>query len=363
MITMNDLTIRSNIRNYKVIFTEGFSFKNHLQQLDNTFFIVDRKVFRLHRNLFSFLPKDRYVLFDALEENKTIDSAISLYRTLLAKDMRRNSTLVSVGGGITQDVTGFVASTLYRGIDWIFVPTTLLAQVDSCIGSKTSLNFSDYKNVLGTFYPPSTIYIDAGFLDTLSEMDTSSGMGELIKFFFLTIQGEDDLRTLPSKITQAKQEKRALLEFIRGGLLIKKEFIEKDEFDTSKRHILNYGHTLGHALEATSNYAVPHGLAVLIGILFVNLVSMKRGLIQKPVFDFATNEILLPNLYLDTLKLKSDYFEPQVLFEKMQKDKKKTGAGLTLILPKAYFDLHKVNDLYFEELVKTVSALKHILRV
>ena len=164
---MKSLRIRSNIRDYEVVFCRDFSFFDELAAKMPVALVADRNVYELYPELFNEkFPADSVFLFDATEENKILDTACRMYEWLTLRAAKRNMTLVSVGGGITQDVTGFVASTLYRGINWLFVPTTLLAQTDSCIGSKTSLNFQRYKNLIGTFYPPTKLYINTDFYAT-----------------------------------------------------------------------------------------------------------------------------------------------------------------------------------------------------
>jgi len=179
------LDIRSNIRNYTVYFEENSSFINGLKEINNSVFIIDKNVYRLYRELFSGIGDENIFLFEALEKNKSLEYVKEIYDFLLKKSVKRDLTIVSVGGGITQDVTGFVASTLYRGVNWIYIPTTFLAMTDSCIGGKTSINYKSYKNLIGTFYPPSKIYIFPEFLKTLTKLDYYSGIGEVIKLQLL----------------------------------------------------------------------------------------------------------------------------------------------------------------------------------
>src|SRR3990167_11551245 len=151
---MRNLLIKSNIRNYHVRFVDDFNFINQLIN-DKNFLIVDKKIHNLYKKkLFEKINPKTLLLLDANEQTKTIPKVIKIYEDLLRKKVKRNFTLIAVGGGVIQDVVGFVASTLYRGINWIYIPTTLLAQADSCIGAKTSLNFKNFKNIIGTFYPP-----------------------------------------------------------------------------------------------------------------------------------------------------------------------------------------------------------------
>ncbi len=262
---MDTFTINSRFKQYSVAFTEQFGFFKRLASLENAVYVVDENVLRLYPEHFAAIDKERLFPFHAVEEKKNMESVLGFVRVLLRQDVRRNTTLVSIGGGITQDVTGCVASILYRGIPWIFVPTTLLAQVDSCIGSKTSLNLDSYKNVLGAFYPPDEIYVDVGFVDTLSALDRWSGIGELVKLLLMDVSEAADLKRVKREIETLTQNKEGLFAGVKKGLAIKKSYIEEDEFDHGRRNLLNYGHTLGHALEGVSDFRIPHGIGVESG--------------------------------------------------------------------------------------------------
>ena len=176
------LEIKSNIRNYEVLFEKDYEFIKDLINIKNSIFIIDNNVYELYKDKFRDIQNNNLFLFNAIEENKTFDYVKEIYDFLIKKSVKRNLTIISIGGGITQDITGFVASTLYRRVNWIFIPTTFLAITDSCIGSKTSVNYDKYKNIMGTFYPPQKIYINTDFLNTLKELDFYSGIGESIKF-------------------------------------------------------------------------------------------------------------------------------------------------------------------------------------
>lgn len=362
---MEELLIRSKIKDYTVKFTEDFYFIDSLKTIENSIFIVDENVFNLYKQLFAGVSLDKIIFFRAVEENKTIESVIKLSRELLKRSVKRNTTLISIGGGITQDVTGFLASTLYRGINWVFIPTTLLAQADSCIGSKTSLNFDSYKNIIGTFYPPSIIYLSIGFLNTLDIRDIYSGFGEIIKLQLIKVKEKAELNSLADRVLKVGnlKDKTLLLNLIKDSLLVKKYYIEEDEFDYGKRNILNYGHTLGHALESVSDFKISHGLAVVIGMIFVNIIALRRKLLDKDVSGFINRNILLPHLHLDILSLRKEFFDSNSLFEKIKKDKKRTGQGLALIIPNSSFEFQKIQNLYFEEFKESLKELQNLLAI
>jgi 3-dehydroquinate synthase len=232
---------------------------------------------------------------------------------------------VAIGGGITQDIVTFISSILFRGVEWKFIPTTLLAQCDSCIGSKSSINFDQFKNLLGTFNPPSEIFIYLGFLNSLSESEIRSGIGEMLHYFFTN--GIKWAQEIADNFDQLLVDRSRLKPFIFESLRIKKEVIEIDEFDTSIRHIFNYGHTFGHAIEAITNYEIPHGHAISIGMDLANYISLNRGMITIDQFE-EMHSILIKNI--PPFKLTKGNIEQY--FVALSKDKKNKGDLLGCIL-------------------------------
>jgi len=351
------LTIESNIRDYDVVFEKNFDFLETLSKIENSIMIIDRNVFSLYQEYFSNIDESNLFLFDAIEENKTFDYVKEIYDFLLRKSVKRNLTIVSIGGGITQDITGFVASTLYRGVNWVFVPTTFLAITDSCIGSKTSLNYDKYKNLMGTFYPPSKIHINSDFLDTLKELDFFSGIGETIKFQLMKEEYPKDFSKIAALIDNVISNKTSRLEIINDNMKIKLAYMKGDEFDLGRRNLLNYGHCFGHALETSSGYYVPHGIAVNIGMIFANLLSQERGLITSEDSGFINGNILLKNI---PLKLREEDFSEGILLEAMKNDKKRVGKYLTVIMPDSNFLMKKVDDVNDLEFHKVFETLKQL---
>lgn len=357
---MKTLQIKSNIHDYEVLFKDDFLFIKELISLEKKAFVIDKNVFNLYQDLFIDIKEEELFLFDAVEENKTLETVSEIYKFLATFDAKKNITLISIGGGITQDVTGFVASTLYRGIKWIFLPTTFLAQADSCIGSKTSLNFEKYKNILGGFYPPHKIYLQPEFLNTLTKKDFFSGVGEVIKFALLKENYPKDFKEIISLIEDLKSDNDRL-SVIYKTMEVKAEYIKTDEFDTGKRNLFNYGHCFGHALENSSKYAIPHGIAVTIGMIFANIISLNRGLISKELFELLNKELFLPNIYM---KLYVKYFDYNILLDSMKNDKKRVGKDLTIIIPNDN-DIRaiKADDMTIEEFEKAYKTLLLILEL
>ncbi len=288
-----------------------------LAENPNVIFIVDEKVLHLFRQNFDvIMPTARIVRIESNEKNKTINYCQEVIRDLIKLKVRKDDSLVAVGGGITQDIVAFISSIIFRGVEWEFLPTTLLAQCDSCIGSKSSINFDSFKNLLGTFNPPSNIYIYKGFLNTLTESEIRSGIGEMLHYYFT--EGIELADEITSQISELLTDRSKLDYFIKNSLRIKKKIIEIDEFDQSIRHIFNYGHTFGHALEAITHYAIPHGQAVTLGMDLANYISLQLGFIDSILFD-QMHLILLRNMpsFEFTKTNISDYVNA------LSKDKKK----------------------------------------
>jgi len=351
------LTINSNIRDYDVVFEETFNFIEDFKNIKNSVLIIDKNVYQLYKDKFINVKEEDLFLFNAIEDNKTFNYVKEIYDFLLSKSVKRNLTIISIGGGITQDITGFVASTLYRGVNWIFVPTTFLAMTDSCIGSKTSINYGKYKNLMGTFYPPQKIYINTNFLDTLEKLDFYSGIGETIKFQLMKEEYPKDFKKVLDKIDKTINDKSSRLEIIHDNMSVKLDYMKGDEFDLGRRNMLNYGHCFGHALETSSNYYVPHGIAVNIGMIFANLLSQKRGMLNSTDYNFVNENILLPNIPLD---LREQDFDNKILLESMKNDKKRVGEFLTIIIPNKEFKMIKINDVTDDEFNQVLNLLKVI---
>jgi 3-dehydroquinate synthase len=290
-------------------------------------FLIDANVARLYAGrLAGILDHPRTIVIEATEANKSIEQTIPVFTRLVRNEVRRGHTLVALGGGIIQDIACFIGSTLLRGLPWRFVPTTLLAQADSCIGSKSSINLGDTKNMLGTFNPPRDIFIDTGFLDTLEEKDVRSGIGEILKVH--AIEGRAAFDRLAADFDQLHANRVLLLRYIRSALLIKQRVIEEDEFDQGIRDVFNYGHSFGHAIESATHYAVPHGIAVSIGMDMANSIAAERGLL--PVAHYHRMHAVLTRNYRPYagVPIPLDLMLPALM-----KDKKNTSTALGLILP------------------------------
>lgn len=341
---LDTITIRSNIKDYSVYFENNADFLERIASRENTIFVVDSNVWEAHQETtLAKIPQDKLILLPVSEDLKNINTVCELYEKIMSFAPRKNLTLVSIGGGITQDLTGFVASSLYRGINWIFIPTTLLAQVDSCIGAKTSLNFKHYKNLVGTFYPPSEIYIYPEFLKTLTREDFYSGVGEMAKLHLMS--GEDDAKIFIESLDKIdKQDAETLLARTQNCLKIKKSYIEDDEFDTGKRNMLNYGHCFGHAIESSTDFAISHGQAVVVGMILANKEAVKLGLLSQTLEEFIYKNVLKPILVVEVPKINIEK-----TIDAMRQDKKNLGKGLALVMLTDSYKMQKITNMTIEE--------------
>jgi 3-dehydroquinate synthase len=331
--------VRSRLRDYAVE-TRADDWAARAATDPGAVVVVDETVWRLHRDGVLAGVTDPVVL-PISEERKTFDTVAWIYDRLLERGLRRNGVVVSVGGGITQDLTGYAASTLYRGVRWVFAPTTLLAQADSCIGAKTSLNHGAYKNITGTMYPPERIVLDARFLSTLSRDDFCSGLGEVVKLHVLG--GAADAERLAAGMAALlSRSGPALSASVMDSLRIKLPYIEEDEFDRGRRNLLNYGHCFGHALEAATAFAVPHGQAVVLGMLLAEVVAESRGIARPEFRSSLEQRLFLPAL---VKHVTLDEHGREAVIEAMRHDKKRTGAGLALVMCADGYRMVQAGDL------------------
>ena len=272
-------------------------------------------------------------LFLAAEEReKSLDRMPELIERMRAAGVHRRTLLTAIGGGVIQDIAAFAASVYMRGLRWTYVPTTVLAMVDSCIGGKSSINVGPYKNLVGTFHPPEHILIDPALAETLPRDQFASGLIEAAKICFC--RGEEAFRAHMAAGPSTTMSTAALEAVILNSLQAKKYFIEIDEFDKKERLLLNFGHTFGHAIEGASHYAIPHGIAVGAGILCSLAFQRERGLrfdevervgiLEKHLHAMVAS---LPGIREHLAALSLDE-----VMERFASDKKHTGDQFTLIL-------------------------------
>lgn len=265
----NKLEIASSSGAYHVTVAQGV-FSDTMRRVTHGTIVADaffRPVF-LHSTA-------KPLFIEATEEAKSLSEMAPVIELLRASGVSRSTELVTLGGGVLQDISAFVCSIYMRGIRWMYYPSTVLGMVDSCIGGKSSINVGPYKNLVGTFHPPDPILIDATLAETLPRDQFASGLIEAAKICFCRDASTfaDYLAHEPSTTMSTGALEGVLLE----SLHAKKHFIEIDEFDKKERLLLNFGHTFGHALEGASHYEIPHGIGVGLGILCSLAFQRGRG--------------------------------------------------------------------------------------
>ena len=285
------------------------------------------------------VPSEReYRLHSNLERFKSNEMAVRLYKEFLKNKLDRTSLVIVIGGGTTGDLAGFAASTYMRGINLIHIPTTLVAQVDSSIGGKTAVNLPQAKNLIGTFYQPKLVYIDIDVLKTLPPRELRCGFSEIIKYGVIKDSSlfdylEENIKVIQDIINVKSwfKHSRFLLNTITRSCRIKAEIIERDEIETKGlREILNYGHTIGHGLEAAGGYKkLHHGEAISIGMVGASRIAYKMGLLSERALARQVNLFKAVGLPVAISPLNIDRITKAITL-----DKKSRGKTLRFVLPK-----------------------------
>jgi 3-dehydroquinate synthase len=271
------------------------------------------------------------ITLSSAETTKSLDAMPAVITEMRRRGANRQTELLAIGGGIVQDVAAFVASVFMRGIAWKYVPTTVLAMADSCIGGKSSINVGPYKNLVGTFHPPLEILIDPLLTDTLTPEQRSAGLIEAAKICYC--RGEHEFGQYLSFNAGPHMPGNSLEPLLTASLMSKKWFIETDEFDQAERLLLNFGHTFGHAIEGAAHFRISHGIAVAVGILCALEYRKASGAPQNA--RVAALEAHMRHLAgaSPELKMELDQLSIADIVERFQADKKHTATHYTLILP------------------------------
>lgn len=351
IFNQSNFQVNSKFSGYKVYFKQFDLNQEYINSItrENSLIIIDSKLIEIH----NLVVGDFMIVIESNEENKSFEKIELIVDKLISKEVTKGTQLIAIGGGVVQDITAFVSMIFRRGIKWRFFPSTLLAQSDSCIGAKTAINYKGHKNLIGLFSSPYEVIINSSFNKTLSDADLLNGYGEIIKLSILA--GEFFFKRSIELINKKELYLEDFESLINQALRIKKIIIEFDEFEETIRQSLNYGHSVGHAIESASNFSIPHGISVLIGILVENRISLKLDLcnlnfvamIEKPIIYLLRNKIL--NLGLFSL-------DPLSITNAIKLDKKIEGNVLPTILPKGFGDFltvkimidYEFNEMFFE---------------
>ncbi len=271
------------------------------------------------------------ILIPEGEQFKTLDTVREVYTQLLDRNFTRHDTIVALGGGVVGDIAGFVAATYFRGMDFVQVPTTLLAMVDSSVGGKTGVDLPEGKNLVGAFKNPRGVLIDPDLLKTLPERELRCGMAEIVKH---AIIGDPELFEMLEKDTQPRFDS-----LIRRPIEVKIKIVREDPYEQSKRMWLNLGHTFGHAIELLSNFQIPHGEAVSIGLIQAAEYALQNEKCEPALVTRIRS--LLSRIGLPTEL--PDNISKQAMWEAMRHDKKRQGNTLKLVLPRALGDVRVIS--------------------
>jgi 3-dehydroquinate synthase len=326
---------------YDVIIDYNFFNINTIEQ--GSFCIIDSNIYQLYKDT---LPQERIYIFHANENNKSIESVQKIISFLMKESCNRKSKIFAIGGGITGDVAAFTASIYMRGVSFVQVPTTLLSMVDSSVGGKTGVNFNNVKNIIGTFSQPQQVIIDINFLETLNNLEFLNGLAEIIKMAFLF----DDMLVkdlIECRLEIINKDKKRLFNLIERTIKLKIDVVEKDEKERNYRKLLNFGHTIGHAMEVDTDYSIKHGFAVALGMYYECLYGVKNNLIETGVLDKLCKVLELYNL-LDSYQIKDiDKFRFA-----LSKDKKNEESGVVLSLPVNIGESKIFSDIEIEKLIR-----------
>ncbi|MGN0334731.1 MAG: 3-dehydroquinate synthase [Lachnospiraceae bacterium] len=285
-------------------------------------------------------------IMPAGEQNKTLDIVKQLYEYLILSHFDRKDCLIALGGGVVGDLTGFTAATYLRGIDFIQVPTTLLSQVDSSIGGKTGVDFESYKNMVGAFHMPRLVYMNLSVLNSLSQEQFSCGMGEILKhglirnrdYFIWCIEHAEQIEA---------RDYEVLLEMIMESCRIKKNVVEKDPTEKGDRALLNFGHTIGHAVEKLKDFQLLHGQCVAIGSMAAMYLSWKRGYVTREDLDTVKEAMLKFHLPVVT-----DGITAEDILNISKSDKKMEAGKIKFVLLKSIGNAYVDKSVADEELLE-----------
>lgn len=347
-------------RSYKIVFSADF---NNLKQAmlecvgpSAIMIITDTNVAPLYLDCIIDTIKDiapiHSHIFSAGETSKHLDTVTSIYNSLIEKQMDRSGLIVALGGGVVGDIAGFVASSYMRGIPFIQIPTTVVAQNDSSIGGKVGVDYLEHKNMVGVFYQPSLVYTNIRTLRTLPRREFIAGLAEVLKHAFIKNKTFYDY-LLEKKDKILKQEEETLLEMTYYSAQIKCEVVESDTRELGIRKILNFGHTIGHALETESHFEILHGECVAYGMLMSAYISCKR----KYITNQQLNEIeQLCKSY--SLLAPLGGYNTEGIIQHMLYDKKKAYGKISFILLEAIGEACIKNDVTENEIEEAILYVK-----
>ena len=351
------INIKTKEKSYSIEI-ENNSFHKKLEKITsikkNTVFIVDNKVLKIFKK-FKNYKKFNHISINCSEKIKSFKIYENITQKLLKLGIDRNSQIVAIGGGTLGDLSGFIASTVMRGVDLILIPTTLLSQVDSSIGGKNGINTKYGKNLVGTFYQPKLVIIDPSLLKTLPVRELRSGYAEIVKHSIINDKKFFNWLEKNSKFIFDLQPK-ILLEAIYKSIIIKRKFVLKDEKEKLRnkysRAILNFGHTFGHALETYYNYnkKLTHGEAISIGMTISAKISYKLNYLS-----YQNYEKIISHLNNNNLPTFDKNMYNKNIFLNIKKDKKNLNGVINFVLINKIGNAFLINNLNLKNIKKIIK--------
>ena len=292
--------------------------------------------------------------FPAGEENKTLDTVREAYRFLIEEKFDRKDLLIALGGGVVGDVTGFITATYLRAVDFVQIPTTLLAQADSSIGGKTGVDFDGFKNMVGAFYMPKLVYMNIATLKTLDDRQFYNGFAEVMKHGLIK-DGAFYEWLLDKMYEICDRDTDTLLNMVQKSCMVKKLVVEKDPTEKGDRALLNFGHTIGHAIEKAKNFTLSHGECVALGSVAAAFISWKHEWLSMEEY-YEIRDMFVPF----NLPISVEGIDPEEILALTKSDKKVEGSKIKFILlkkvGKAVIDLNVTDD-------DILNAVKEILYI
>ncbi len=350
-----------NNGSYPVVIKEDYSDLNGLisdmmPALKRIFIISDSNVAPLYldkvKNVLSGCAENIYYhVFPAGEDNKNLDTVNECYKDLIKSNINRKDLIIGLGGGVTGDMAAFVASSYMRGCRYVSLPTSLLAMADSSVGGKCGVDYEGYKNLVGAIYMPSLVYASTSVLKTLPDKEYSCGMAEILKaglirdgvFYEWLITNFDSIMD---------KESGPVREMLYKAVSVKQYYVTKDPFEEGERMILNFGHTIGHALEKFFDFSYSHGECVALGSVAAAYISHKRSMLSDEEF-YEIRDMFVPF----GLPISLDEYDVDAAFTIIGHDKKNTDQGLKFILLKKIGKAVIVNDVSEEEIKEAMNSL------
>ncbi|MDE7332139.1 MAG: 3-dehydroquinate synthase [Lachnospiraceae bacterium] len=349
---------------YDIVFSTDFqSLPEELKKLDienrKVCIITDSHVLSLYGDeimdiLGEICRKNVLFSFAAGEENKTLQTVKDIYTFLISEKFDRKDLIIALGGGVVGDIAGFTAATYLRGIDFIQIPTTLLAQADSSIGGKTGVDFDGYKNMVGAFYMPKLVYMNVSTLKTLDDRQFFSGFAEVMKHGLIK-DGIFYEWLLDKMYEICDRDPATLLEMVERSCKIKKLVVEKDPTEKGDRALLNFGHTIGHAIEKASNFSLSHGECVALGAIAAAFISWKHEWLSMDEY-YEIRDMFVPF----NLPISISDIEPEEILRLTKSDKKMEGGSIKFILLKKVGKALIDRNVTDEDILNAISEIHFV---